>query len=129
MTPPRPTALRLVTRAPDARLPAPPLGLRSWSPDADAVAVLLDGADFEIDDPAAVAAQIPRATDLPIATLVFVLGAATRGRGVIRWLDRTLRVPRAARCTALVARGYVSVAAGTDEASGADLAWGLSSPC
>src|ERR1700690_413418 len=127
MTPPRTTALRLITCAPGARKPAPPLGLRSWSPDADAIAVLIDAAELDVDDPTQVAAQIPHATELPEATLVFVLGTAARGGGVIGWLGRAVRIPRATRCTALVARGYVGVSAGTDDA-GADLAWGLSSP-
>jgi hypothetical protein len=128
--PPRPTALRLCTRARDARAPAPPLGLQAWSDDAVAVAVLLDAAGIDTDDPADVAGQIPHASELPPATPVFVLGGAVRGRGVLRRLGVwTVPVPRAARCTALLVRGYVSVGAGVDVASGADLSWGLSSPC
>jgi hypothetical protein len=129
MIPPRPTALRLLTRARWARPPAPPLGLHAWSDDADAIAVLLDASDLDGDDPADVAAQIPHATDLPHTTAVFVFGAAARNRGVFRWLVRPVKISRAARCTALVARGYVAVGSGTDHASGADLAWGFSSPC
>jgi hypothetical protein len=106
------------------------LGLRAWSADANAIAVLLDAAGVDLADPAQVAAQIPRATELLADTPVFVLGAAVRGRGVLRWLGmRTVPVPRAARCTALVARGYVRVGAGIDTKSGADIAWGISSPC
>jgi hypothetical protein len=130
MTPPRPAALRLCTSARGTRAPKPPLGLRAWSGDASAVAVLLDATGTDMDDPAEVAAQIPPATDLPAATPLFVLGAAVRSRGVLRWLGvRTVPVTRAARCSALVARGYVGIGAGVDVTSGADLSWGLSSPC
>jgi hypothetical protein len=129
MMPPRPTALRLLTRARRAQAPAPPLGLRMWSTNADAIAILLDAAGVDLDDPAQVATQIPHATDLPAATALFVFGAAARSRGMLRWLGRATKISRAARCTALVARGYVDIGAGTDDPSGADLAWGLSSPC
>jgi hypothetical protein len=129
MMPPRPTALRLVTRATAARVPVPPLGLSTWTSDAQAIAILLDMAGLDGDDPAAVAAQIPCAADLPERTLVFVLEAPAGGRGVMHLLRRSIRISRAARCTALVARGFVGVGAGTDEDRGADLAWGLSSPC
>jgi hypothetical protein len=81
-------------------------------------------------DPAAVAAQIPHATELPPATLVFVLATAARGSGVLRWLGlRKIPVSRVARCTALVARGYTGIGAGLDDATGSDIAWGISSPC
>jgi hypothetical protein len=127
---PRTATLRLLTVATGARAPAPPLGLRAWSADANAIAVLLDAAGVDLADPGEVAAQIPRATELVAGTPVFVLGAAVRGRGVLRWLGmRTVPVPRAARCTALVAQGYVHVGAGIDDKSGADIAWGISSPC
>ncbi len=128
MIPSRPTGLRLVTRAVGAREPGPPLGLRSWSTDADAIAILIDAAEIDVDNPGEIAAQVPQSTELPPATLVFVLGVAARGRGAIGWLARAIRIPRATRCTALVARGYVEVGAGADD-SGADLVWGLSSPC
>jgi hypothetical protein len=130
MTPPRPAALRLVTRARGARAPAPPFGLRAWSEHASAVAVLLDAEETAIGESAAVAAQIPHATELPRATHVYVLATAARGSGVLRWLGlRTVPVSRVARCTALVARGYTSIGAGLDDATGSDIAWGISSPC
>lgn len=127
--PPRPKALRLVTSALGARTPAPPFGLRAWSSEAEAIAVLIDAAGFDASDPASVAAQIPHASDLPESTLVCVLGAAARRGGVTRCLQRTLQIPLFARCTALVARGYVGVGAGIDDAGSNDLAWGFSSPC
>ncbi len=130
MTPPRPTALRLWTRSSAARAPKPPLSLSAWSPTAEALAVLLDATDIDADDPGAFAEQIPHATQLREATPVFVLGEAVRSRGTLRWLGaRTVAISRLARCTALVARGYVGVGAGVDAASGRDLAWGVSSPC
>jgi hypothetical protein len=129
MIPPRATALRLVTRVRIKRAPPPPLGLRTWSIDADAVAVLLDASSLDADDPLQIAGQIPRAADLAPATPVFVLGRAVRSNGMLRWIGRqTIAVPRAARCTALVARGYVGVGASIDDASHTDIAWGLSSP-
>jgi hypothetical protein len=131
MTPPRPTALRLWTRARGVRAPAPPFGLRSWSAEGqgEAIAVLVHADGLDVDDPAQVAAQIPHATELPGGTLLFVLGAAVRTRDLLRWLGmRTVPLPRPVRCTALVARGYVDVGAGADPI-GAELAWGFSSPC
>lgn len=130
MVPPRPTAVRLYTQTHGVRAPVPPLGLSRWSADATAVAVLLDATGIDVNDPAQIVVQLPSGMDLPPATPVFVLGSAARGRGVLRWIGmRTVPVARAARCTALVARGYVDVGAGIDDASGADLAWGLTAPC
>ena len=95
-----------------------------------AVAVWLDATGIDVDDPAQIVAQLPPVAELPPGTPVFVLGSAARGRRVLRWLGtRSVPVTRAARCTALVARGYVGVGAGIDDASGADLAWGLTAPC
>jgi hypothetical protein len=119
----------LVTRVRIKRTPPPPLGLRTWSPDAGAIAVLLEASSMDADDPSQIVGQIPYATDLPPATPVFVLGRAVRSSGMLRWIGRqTIAVPRAARCTALVARGYVGVGASVDDASHTDIAWGLSSP-
>jgi hypothetical protein len=130
MRPQRPTALRLCTRASDARVPAPPFGLESWTPDGRAIAVLVHAEGLDVDDPAQVAEQIPLATELPLTTPVFVLGVAVRSRRRLGWLGmRTIPIARTVRCTALIARGYVDVGAATDEESGADLAWGFSSPC
>jgi hypothetical protein len=130
MMPPRPAALRLLTRARAVHAPAPPFGLRAWSKEAPAVTVLLDAGEVTMKEPADIAVQIPHATDLPHGTLVFVLATAVRSGGMMRWLGlRTIQVPRVARCTALVARGYVSVGAGLDDVTGADIAWGISSLC
>ena len=130
MLPSRPSAMRLHTRSHGARIPAPPFGLRAWSDNATAVAVLLDASGIDVNDPEQIAEQLPLAADLPPATFVFVLGSAARARGVLRWIGlRTTPVTRAARCTALVARGYVGVGGGVDDATGDDLVWGLTAPC
>jgi hypothetical protein len=129
MMPYRPKALRLVSCALDPRAPAPPFELASWSADATSIAVLVDASGLEPGDPEAVAAQIPRATALAAASRVYILEDAARHRGVMGWIERTTKISRATRCTALVARGYACVAAGIDDASGYDLAWGISSPC
>jgi hypothetical protein len=122
--------MRLYTRTHGARIPAPPLGLTAWSADAAAIAVLLDASGIDVDDPAQIVDQLPPAAELPPATHVFVLGSAARRRDMLRWIGvRMTPVARATRCTALVARGYVDVGAGIDEASGADLAWGVTAPC
>jgi len=130
MMPPRPAALRLLMRVRGARAPSPPLGLGEWSSDTNHACVVLDATGVDLEDPAEIARQLPLPTELPPGTLVFVLGAAERGRGVLRWLGmRTLAVGRAARCTALVARGYSGIGASVDASTGADVAWGISSPC
>jgi hypothetical protein len=117
VTPPRPGALRLVTRAQGAKPPRPPLGLAAWSPTADAIAVLLDASD-DATAIAGIAAQLPDGASLPPGTPVFVLGKAADLRPFWRVFARDVSIPRAARCTALLARGYVDI--GAD----ADLAWG-----
>jgi hypothetical protein len=133
MTPPRPAALRLCTRAAGGRPPRPPLGLASFTGDAPALAVVLEVDRVDDDDARNAGAlfdQVPRAADLPPATPVFVFGEARRTSGLFpRLWPRTASVSRATRCTILLGRGYVSVGAGVDAATGADLAWGLSSPC
>ena len=49
-------------------------------------------------------------------------------RSVLGALGRKRGVSRAARCTALVARGYMRVGAGTDPDTDADLCWGYAPP-
>jgi hypothetical protein len=128
-----PVALRLVTRA--QRVPAVtlPFGIRAWSSDAHAVAVLLEAEADDLNE-IEVASQVPRAHGLPPATPVFILGSATRTPSRATWLSSLLRsstvsVGRAPRCGALLMRGYVALGAGLEESSGADLVWGLSSLC
>jgi hypothetical protein len=114
----------LMSQTNGTRLPRPPFGLPAWTPTADAVAVSIDmrGAD---GSPSAVAAQVPLASALPPGTPVVVLGVAARGASIWTRFARGVSVPRAARCGALLARGYVDIGAGTDDVSGADLAWGF----
>jgi hypothetical protein len=123
---PRPGALRLVTRARAGKTPKPPLGLHAWTPDAEAFALLLDEQRGDPRALAEVVAQLPRASSLAPGTLVVILGTAANERPFWRLFARGAEVPRAARCSALVARGYVDIGAGLDEATGADLAWGRS---
>jgi hypothetical protein len=127
-----PPALRLVTQA--RRIPARaiPFGLRAWSPEAQAIAILLEAAGDDLDH-LAVAAQVPPSGSLAPATPVFLLGRAARAASRTSWFRRlrsgAVTVGRAPRCGALLMRGYVALGAGVDEASGADLVWGFSSPC
>lgn len=77
-------------------------------------------------DVAAVARDLPDADALPAGTLVVMLpgGAApSLTTRLLAALGRGKAVPRALRSSALVARGYVRVAAATDETLG-DLVWG-----
>ncbi|HEY4013679.1 MAG TPA: hypothetical protein VGM06_10090 [Polyangiaceae bacterium] len=130
MTPPQPVALRLWTRAPAAPRLRPPCGLSAFSDAATAIAVLVDATGVDEEDAGAFADQIPAAIELEPGTPVFVLDTALRGRGALRWLGaRKVTLARAARCTALVARGYVGVGAIADPAGSGDLVWGFSSPC
>jgi hypothetical protein len=133
--PPRPDSLRLVTRADGARPPKPPLGVRAWTPAATSVAVLLESRTEGARNATTaagvtdVASQIPAATELPPGTPVIVLGSAARSASLWGLVSRAVEIPRAVRCSALVARGYVDIGAGTDEVTGADLAWGVTPPC
>jgi hypothetical protein len=106
------------------KTPKPPFGLRAWDPVAPAVAVLLDVRGHSACTTADVAGQLPVAASLPPGTPVLVLGNAANDGALWRLFARGVPVPRGARCSALIARGYVDVGAGVDEVSGADLVWG-----
>jgi hypothetical protein len=72
--------------------------------------------------------QIPEASTMEPGTLVAIAGEADsdRGRGFlgrIAAIGARPQIHRAMRCTGLLARGYVRVAAGTDD-HGVDWAWG-----
>ena len=127
---PHPTELRLVRVSGGTRPTRPPLGIRMWSdaPEA-AVAVLLDPPkDWPASGPGALAEQIPLASTLAEGTLVVVLEQAdTRGGAVIRLLRPNVRMARALRATALLARGFVEIRAAVDPTSGQDLVWGTAS--
>jgi hypothetical protein len=129
--PPKVSALRLVGAAAahaKGRLSAP-LGA-SFADDVDAQAVVLGPGDAE--DAEAIARALPDADALAEGTLVLVLPevvtSASLAARVLAALGRGRTVPRALRCTALVARGYVDVAAGIDPTTRADLAWGYAPP-
>jgi hypothetical protein len=93
-----------------ARAPAPP---------GDAVAIRLDATDADVEDPRSFAAQVPHASTLRAGSAVRVLAVATRRRALGRWLgDGHAKVARAARCTALLARGYVGITAAGEEVWG-----------
>lgn len=88
-------------------------------PPEDAVIVRLDATDTDLEDPHAVAPQIPHASTLRAGSAVRLPGLATRRRALGRWLgDGHAKVPRVARCTALLARGYVGIAAAGDDVWG-----------
>lgn len=74
------------------------------------------------------AASLPAPDELARGALVVLLAEASgnetiKGR-LLAAFGRTRRLSRALRCSALLARGYVDVGAGTDPASGGDLVWG-----
>jgi hypothetical protein len=85
-----------------------------------AFVVRLDASTLDVESPASLAAQIPHADTRPAGSTVALSPVATRKRGALGRLigDAHVKVPRVARCTALLARGYVGIAA-----EGADV-WG-----
>jgi hypothetical protein len=87
---------------------------------AKATKVTLDATGADLDDPASVAGQIPAPDALPEGTTVVVEPTAVVKRGGLRrWLgDRRVPVPLSARCTALLACGYVDIRADGDVARG-----------
>lgn len=128
--PERPSGIRLMRDASVRGAPPPsPLGLGGWSgDDAEAVAVeLAPLRGTEREKAARIASALPAPASLPAGTVVFVLGEARASEGFVMRLLKRDREPvsRAARATALAARGFVSVAAAFDEASGQDLVWGV----
>jgi hypothetical protein len=74
-----------------------------------------------VDDPAVLAEQIPLATTLATGTRVALPPIAWRRRGALGRIlgPGKVAVGRAARCTALIVRGYVDI--GADDGS----AWGF----
>jgi hypothetical protein len=87
--------------------------------------VWLDAAALNGDDVAAIARQLPPASTLPEGTPLVVLGVAAGTGGLWgKLLGGGPSVSRAARCGALIARGYVDVGAAADASTKADIAWG-----
>jgi hypothetical protein len=127
MTPPRPLTIRLATQAHGAPLPSPPFGLRAWTADADAVAVLLDATQADLHDVTAIADQLPAPSAIAAGAPVVVFATAVRMPDGWRRLlgARRIAVPRAARCAALLVRGYVDIGGSPAAAATGDLAWGF----
>jgi hypothetical protein len=96
--------------------------MKPRTPPEAAVPVRLDATKLDVESPASVATQIPHADTLIAGSAVVVGAVAVRKRGALGKLigDAHVKVSRAARCTALVARGYVGVGAEGDEV------WGVS---
>ncbi len=105
-----------------------PLVSSGWSDEAAAIVVELDASTSDLSTVGAVVAQVPECGGLPHRTLVVLLGQAGRGGGTWRRLVRMNVTPvsRAARCSALLVRGYVDIGAGTDDGTARDLVWGWS---
>ena len=128
-TPPRVSALRLVGPSAESargRVTAP-LGA-TFAADAAAYAVAFGPAD--VTSIATVARALPAPDELPDGTLVVLLphvvDPPSLASRFLSALGRGRTVSRAHRSTALVARGYVRVAAGVDRESRSDLVWGYS---
>lgn len=104
-----------------------PFGLNRWSDDAPDVAVLLETGADDWKNLDQIVSQLPEAASLPAHATLVVLGTAVRNAGSWRrWLgDRSVPVPRALRCTALLVRGYVDIGATIGERR-EDLVWGFS---
>lgn len=88
--------------------------------EADAVAVRLDATGVDLEDPSAVARQVPEAAGVAPRTKVVVLATGLRSDGVLRRLlgPRAVAVSSASRCTALLTRGYVDLGADAESAWG-----------
>lgn len=131
--PPRTKTLRLVGPAAAharGRITAP-FGA-TFLPEAEACAVVLGPAD--VADVAAVARVLPDPDTLAPGVLVVVLpnviDPPSLGNRLLAVLGRGRTATRALRASALVARGYVRVAAGTDSETRTDLVWGyVTGPC
>ena len=85
-----------------------------------ALPVRIDASTLDAESPASVAEQIPHADTRPAGSVVVLGPIATRKRGALGRLigDARVKVPKAARCTALLARGYVGIAAEGDDVWG-----------
>ena len=73
--------------------------------------------------------SLPDANAVEPGTLVMIRDEARTTerslmRSVLGALGRKERISRAARCTALLVRGYTRIGAGTDPDTDADMCWG-----
>ena len=102
-----------------------PLGAK-LAVDAPVYAVALGPGD--VTDVATVARALPDPDGLPPGTLLLILpgvvGAPSLTGRFLAAMGRGPTASRALRATALVARGYVRVAAGVDRETRSDLVWG-----
>jgi len=92
---------------------------KSRAPDG-ALPIRLDATTLDLESPAAVATQVPPADTLPAGSTVIVGAVAIKKRGGLGRLigDGHVKVSRVARCTALLARGYVDITADGDDVWG-----------
>jgi len=88
----------------------------------------LAGSGF-LDLTAQIAATLPEPASMPSGACIVILGEAPAPAGLVARLLQSLRrtesVPRAARASALLARGYTRIGAARDDASAHDLVWGF----
>ena len=82
--------------------------------------IRLDATEADLESPAEVAAQLPLASTRPPGSAVVVAPVASKKRGALGRLlgDGKVKVSLVARCTALLACGYVDIAASGDRAWG-----------
>ncbi|WP_394841582.1 hypothetical protein LZC95_31465 [Pendulispora brunnea] len=128
----RPAGATNATNA-TAAPPRVPFGLAAWSDDPGAPVLAIElgplaGSAF-LDLTSQIAATLPDPASMPAGTCVVILGEAPAPAGLVARLLQSLRrtesVPRTARASALLARGYTRIGAARDEASAHDLVWGF----
>jgi len=128
MLPEKPDAFRLLRSSRKAsRPPPPPLGAARWDDAAPALCVVLAAHAQAVLSVVEVAGQLPDPTTLASGTLVMVLAHAETETGTLGRLfgGGKRDIPRALRCSALLAKGYTRIGAGADT-DRTDLAWGFS---
>ncbi len=101
--------------------PSAPFGL-AFAEDGDALVISLTASS----DLASIAREIPPPSDLAAGTLVVLLPDVAPPRGLRALFSGARPASRAARCGALVARGYSDVGACVDPHTKLDLVWGRS---
>ena len=91
--------------------------------------VELDAGGGDLSRAEDVAEQIPDSRSFGERTLVVVLAKPAAPAGAWKRLLAMggHRIPRAARCSALLMRGYVDIEATTEDSATGDIAWGWSS--
>ena len=81
--------------------------------EAEGIVVRIDASTADLEEASSLAPQIPLASTLAPGTRVSVEAIALRKGGALRRIlgDKKVAVPKDARCTALLVRGYVEIAA------------------